>query len=204
VLAISANGVALAAVVVAGATALVGTVGGWVFQAWTLRRQFENARLATDLDDLRGLLDDGAVALRRYLGALLPLEAAFDAVVRRPSGGGKDATPDAFGPHEAAELDAAFNAAYRISVRLEIRLGSAHTVVVRYRDALGLIQRTQVYVDAQLTASGIAEIPAELAPDARYAANLAYLEAAMQVVGSSVRNLPMPQVHPAGPQQSPS
>lgn len=188
-LALSANGVALTAVIVTGVTALVATIGGWVFQVWTVRRQFENARTATDLDDLRTLLDDGGESLRRYLGALEPLEAAYDALVQTAAGVGA-AAADAFGQHEAGELDDAFNAAYRISVRLEIRLGSEDVVVVRYRDALGLIQNTRVFVDQQLSTHGTAEIPAQLGRQARYAANRAYLEAARTLVGSSLGGLP--------------
>jgi hypothetical protein len=100
---VSADTVALAAVMVTGSTAIVGTVGGWFVQARTERRRFERHRLAADLDEVRSLLDHAAEAMARYELSMI----------------GDD----------VEEYFAAKNGAEHITTRLILRLGRDHPIV---------------------------------------------------------------------------
>lgn len=114
VVSVSTDTVALAAVVVTGATALVGTVGGWIVQARADGRRAARDRLAADLDELRALLDEGARAMARY-----ELTTIIDDIQE----------------HFDAE-----NAAEQHTTRLLIRLGRDHPIVAAYNNALVAIR----------------------------------------------------------------
>lgn len=154
----SSDTVALAAVIVTGSTALVGTVGGWIVQARAEGRRAERERRGADLSEVRGLLDDGVLAMSRCELAMI----------------GDD----------VMEYFAAENAAEELTRRLLIRLGRNHPVVKAYNDALVAIRLVANDITERRDNP---KLPPGRSLDPMRSAVSAYQDAATELVGSPLR-----------------
>lgn len=153
-------------------------------------RRYRHERDARDLDELRDLLDEIALAIADYIGAAIALESTHASI--------SDREPPLI-PHAEPALQSMRDAAARshtLNRRLIIRLGRNHRAVT----ALGVALKRLDEAASAVTYALAVDQPREREEPAAmmdrrmswYEAHERYLDAACDLVGSPVRLKPAP------------